>query len=162
MNHHHDDFETRRRRRAEREAAREERRAERRRRHAHQRAQNPHRLYRDTDDRRIMGVCSGIAGYFGVEPWIVRGCFIAAAFFFPFPVIPAYFLAGLVLPKKPRDLFKSYEEEALWREVTVAPDRSFYALKLKFSDLEARLRRLESDVVSGDFELRRKFRDLGV
>jgi phage shock protein PspC (stress-responsive transcriptional regulator) len=36
------------------------------------------RLYRDVDDRILGGVCSGIAKYFNIDPWIVRGIFIAA------------------------------------------------------------------------------------
>ena len=77
-------------------------------------------------------------------------------------MIPAYFISALILPKRPRELFASEQEETLWREVTLAPDRSFQALNLKFRELEARLKRMEADVTSGDFELRRKFRDLGV
>jgi phage shock protein C len=133
-----------------------------RRRHAFERPYNPHRLYRDRENRKIMGLCAGIAAYFGIDPLLPRIAAVVAAFFFPFPVIPAYFIAAALLPKRPPQLFATPEEEALWREVTVAPDRSFYALKLKFRDLEARLARLEADVVSGDLELRRKFRDLGV
>jgi phage shock protein C len=133
-----------------------------RRRHAFERPYNPHRLYRDRENRKIMGLCAGIATYFGIDPLLPRIAAVVAAFFFPFPVIPAYFIASLLLPKRPPQLFATKEEEALWREVTVAPDRSFYALKLKFRDLESRLARLEADVVSGDLELRRKFRDLGV
>jgi phage shock protein C len=132
------------------------------RRHGFERPWNPHRLYRDRENRRLMGLCAGIANYFGIEPLFVRIAALAAAFFFPFPVIPAYFIAGAILPRKPPQLYATAEEESLWREVTVAPDRSFHALKLKFRDLEARLARIESDVVSGDVELRRKFRDLGV
>jgi phage shock protein C len=131
-------------------------------RHAFERPYNPHRLYRERENRRIMGLCAGIATYFGIDPLWPRLAAVAGAFFFPFPVIPAYFIAGLILPKRPPQLFASKEEEALWREVTIAPDRSFHALKLKFRELEARLARLESDLVSGDLELRRKFRDLGV
>jgi phage shock protein C len=123
---------------------------------------NPHRLYRDRENRRIMGVCAGIADYFGIDALPLRIAFLVGAFFFPFPIIPGYFVLGLLLKKRPRELYSSREEERLWREVTVAPDRSFYALRLKFSELEARLARLEADVTSGEFELRRQFRDLGV
>jgi phage shock protein C len=127
-----------------------------------ERPQNPHRIYRDPANRKVMGLCAGIAAYFGIDPLLPRIAVAAAAFFFPFPVITAYFVISLFLPKRPPRLYASPEEETIWREVTLAPDRSFYALKLKFRDLEARLARLESDVVSGDAELRRKFRDLGV
>jgi phage shock protein C len=122
---------------------------------------NPHRLYRDREHRRILGVCAGLASYLGIDPLPLRIAVLGAAFFFPFPVIPGYFILGLLLPKKPPQLYASPEEETLWREVTLAPDRNFHALKLKFRDLEARLGHIEADVASGDWDLRRKFRDIG-
>src|SRR3954454_16011979 len=36
-------------------------------------------LRRDTDHRVIAGVCAGLARQFGVDPWIVRVAFVAAA-----------------------------------------------------------------------------------
>src|SRR4051794_32194519 len=36
-------------------------------------------LCRDTDHRVIGGVCAGLARQFGVDPWIVRVAFVAAA-----------------------------------------------------------------------------------
>jgi phage shock protein C len=125
------------------------------------RPHNPHRLYRDRENRRILGVCAGLAAYLGIDPLPLRLALVGAALFFPFPVIPGYFVLGFLLPKKPPQLYASPEEETLWREVTLAPDRSFQALKLRFGDLEARLRRIEADVASGDWDLRRKFRDIG-
>jgi phage shock protein PspC (stress-responsive transcriptional regulator) len=35
-----------------------------------------HRMYRDPDNRIIGGVCSGMAAYWRIEPWIVRVIFI--------------------------------------------------------------------------------------
>ncbi len=129
--------------------------------HGFERPYNPHRVYRDRENRRILGVCAGLAAYLGIDPLPLRIGFIVAAFVSPFPVIPGYFVLGFLLPKKPPLLYASREEETLWREVTLAPDRSFQALKLKFADIEARLRRIEADVASGDWDLRRKFRDIG-
>ncbi len=34
------------------------------------------KLYRDTDDKIIAGVCSGIGNYFGINPWIPRVLFL--------------------------------------------------------------------------------------
>jgi phage shock protein C len=124
-------------------------------------APNPHRLYRERENRKIRGVCAGIATYFGIDPLPLRIAALVAAALFPFPVIPGYFILSFLLPRRPPELYASPAEERLWREVTLAPDRSFYALKLKFRDLEARLARMEADVTSEEFELRRKFRDLG-
>ena len=35
-----------------------------------------HRMYRDPDERIIGGVCSGMAAYWRIDPWIVRVIFI--------------------------------------------------------------------------------------
>lgn len=35
-----------------------------------------HRMYRDPDNRIIAGVCSGMAAYWRIDPWIVRIIFI--------------------------------------------------------------------------------------
>ncbi len=37
-------------------------------------------LYRDTDDQKIGGVCSGLARYFDLDPLLVRVAFVAALF----------------------------------------------------------------------------------
>jgi len=34
------------------------------------------KLFRDTDDKMIAGVCSGIGNYFGINPWIPRALFL--------------------------------------------------------------------------------------
>lgn len=35
-----------------------------------------HRMYRDPDNRIVGGVCSGMAAYWGMDPWVVRVIFI--------------------------------------------------------------------------------------
>jgi len=35
-------------------------------------------LYRDTDDQKVGGVCSGLARYFDLDPLLVRVAFVAA------------------------------------------------------------------------------------
>jgi hypothetical protein len=42
-----------------------------------------------------------------------------------------------------------------------APADTLHSLKCKFADLEARLGEMEGQVTSGDFDLHRRFRDLG-
>jgi phage shock protein PspC (stress-responsive transcriptional regulator) len=34
------------------------------------------KLFRDTEDKMIAGVCSGIGNYFGINPWIPRALFL--------------------------------------------------------------------------------------
>jgi phage shock protein PspC (stress-responsive transcriptional regulator) len=59
------------------------------------------RLFQDKRRQKIAGVCAGIARYFGVEVWVVRGMAITALIFMPSVVIPAYIIASFVLPKAP-------------------------------------------------------------
>ncbi len=60
------------------------------------------RVYQDKRRQKIAGVCAGIARYFGVEVWVVRGIAITGLIFMPSVVIPAYIIAAFVLPKAPQ------------------------------------------------------------
>src|SRR5271169_6218945 len=120
-----------------------------------------YRLWRDRDRGIIAGVCAGIADYIGVEPIIVRLLAVLALFLFFPPTIAAYIILALVLRPKPPALYASPDEEAFWRGVGTAPADALHSLNRKFRDLEARLGQMESQVASGDFDLHRKFRDLG-
>jgi phage shock protein C len=120
-----------------------------------------YRLWRDTDRRILAGVCAGIADYIGVEPIVVRIVAFVGLIFFLIPTIAAYAILSVVLRPKPPALYESRDEEAFWRGVNTAPADTFQSLQHKFRDLEDRLRQMESQVTSNDFELHRKFRDLG-
>ncbi len=53
--------------------------------------------------RWIGGVCAGFAGYFDIEPALVRVGTVVTGLFFPKIVIAAYLIAWLVLDRrKPR------------------------------------------------------------
>ncbi len=119
------------------------------------------RLWRDRERGIVAGVCAGIADYIGIEPIVVRiVAVLGLIFFFPVTVI-SYVILALALPPKPPSLYDSREEEAFWRSVNTAPSDTFQSLRHKFRDLEDRLAHMEAQVASGDFELHRKFRDLG-
>ncbi len=119
------------------------------------------RLWRDREHGVIAGVCAGIADYIGAERVVVRLIAVAGLIFFFVPTAAAYLILAVVLPPKPPTLYASRDEEKFWRGVNTAPADTFGALKGKFRDLEERLGRMESQIASGDFELHRKFRDLG-
>jgi phage shock protein PspC (stress-responsive transcriptional regulator) len=62
----------------------------------------PRRLYRDPSREKIVGVCAGIARYYGVEPWVVRCIAVTGLLFFPTIVFPAYWIAYFVMEKPPK------------------------------------------------------------
>ena len=58
------------------------------------------RLYRSVSDKKICGVCSGIAEYFKLDPTLVRLAWAALVLFAGTGIL-AYILAALVIPEKP-------------------------------------------------------------
>lgn len=57
------------------------------------------RLYRSTKDRKIAGVCGGLAEYLGIDPTLVRllwvlFCLVGGA------GLVAYLIAWIVMPEK--------------------------------------------------------------
>lgn len=61
---------------------------------------NDKRFYRDAQHAKISGVCAGIAKYFDINQWLVRGVAIAGFIMLPFAVGLAYVLAILLLRYK--------------------------------------------------------------
>lgn len=55
------------------------------------------KLYRNTDDRKIAGVCSGIADYLDVDPTVIRLAWILLVCCAGVGVV-AYIIAALVIP----------------------------------------------------------------
>ncbi|MCX7930235.1 MAG: PspC domain-containing protein [Chlorobi bacterium] len=61
------------------------------------------RIYRSRTERKIAGVCGGLAEYFDVDPSLVRILFVALVFFNGFGFL-AYLVCWLVLPEAPQDV----------------------------------------------------------
>lgn len=55
------------------------------------------RIFRAKNDRKIAGVCAGIAAYFDIDPVIVRLGWLMAVFCFGGGVL-AYIIAAIVIP----------------------------------------------------------------
>ncbi|MDP6786927.1 MAG: envelope stress response membrane protein PspC [Rhodospirillales bacterium] len=127
---------------------------------ASRRHDSPNRLYRDPDNGPVLGVCAGLAEYFGVTPLAVRVAAVFGLVFFTLPTVIAYGAAGMFLDKKPAGLFASSAEEDFWRSVRVDPSRTVADLGHRFRDMERRLRAAEAHVTSSEFKLNRDYRDL--
>lgn len=121
---------------------------------------SPSRLYRNTEAGVLRGVCAGVADYFGIDTWIVRGLTLLSLFVFFFPTVVIYLIAGVLLPEAPERLYATEDEEHFWRDVRTAPAQTFSNLRHKFRELEKRLRGLEAAVTSREFRLNREINDL--
>lgn len=109
-------------------------------------------LYRDKQNGKLMGVCAGIADYTGVNALWVRLGFLLALFsgFLSPIVIPIYFLAGLLLNKKPAELYTDLEEQKYWQGVRQSPKRTAREIRARFKDVDRRLAEVETYYVSSN------------
>ncbi len=144
-------------------------------------------LFRDPDRAKVCGVCAGLADYFGVESWQVRLGAILGLIFIPQLTISGYFITYFLMDKKPyyRRVTDRYDRaEQQWqdpeddeqedqfsvsseksRESSYRKPRMSNALALrnatnKFTEMEERLRSMESHVTSSKFELQRELKKL--
>lgn len=59
------------------------------------------KLYRSMTDKRLSGVCGGIAEYFEVDPTLIRLLWVVLTLFSAaFPGILAYIICALIMPKQ--------------------------------------------------------------
>ena len=121
---------------------------------------SPSRLYRNRQDGMMLGVCAGIADYFGVQRWVVRVLWVGGLLMFPPPTILGYFILAIFLPKAPEHLYENKDEEHFWRDVRVDPARKFSELRHRFRELEHRLRGMEAYVTSEAYRVHREINDL--
>ena len=61
------------------------------------------KLYRSNTDKKLCGVCGGLAEYLGVDPTVVRLLWVLAALFVGCGVL-AYIVAALIIPEKPNNM----------------------------------------------------------
>ncbi len=124
------------------------------------RRRSPNRLYRDPQNGRILGVCAGIADYFGFKPVHVRLAAVVFLLMFPVGALFAYFLTALLVARKPADMYATAGEETFWRAVRTDPSQTAGELRHRFREIERRLRTAERFVTSSQFKLNQEFRDL--
>lgn len=134
-------------------------------------------LYRDTRRSRLGGVCSGIAEYWNVEPWLVRLLWIAGILFTGTLALWAYLAAWILLVPRPRrepqtrwegggeeeapvDMeYDEFQHVYRPRQAFRYSDSSSVRLRRARERLDAALRRveaMESYVTSRRFELDRE------
>ena len=60
------------------------------------------KLYRSTEDAKVLGICGGIGEYFGVDSTLIRIIvFVVMISTSIFPGLVAYLLLAIIIPKRP-------------------------------------------------------------
>lgn len=131
-------------------------------------------LYRDKSQKKIAGVCAGIAGHLGIDTWKIRVLAVVGLFLMPSVVFTSYWVLYFVLDDKPfykqvtdrfPDLSLSVEKEPMRKrnsgnEPPVNQAHTLRRVKQLFVDNEDKLRVLEAFITSPRFELNRAFREM--
>ena len=107
-------------------------------------------LYRDKQNGKLMGVCAGIADYTGVNAFWVRMGALMLCFMTSGGIIPLYFIAGLVLNKKPDELYGDRDEQKYWQRVRQSPARTAREVRARFRDIDRRLAEVETYYVTSN------------
>ena len=119
------------------------------------------RFYRNKRDGKIMGICAGIADYTGFDVAIVRLFMVAAIFRGGGSIRPIHFIAGMIVPDQPRELYTSdVEEQQFWQSVRRSPARTARDIRLRLKDIDRRLGDVESYVTTENRSLAREIEQL--
>lgn len=111
-------------------------------------------FYLDKRNAKFLGVCSGIADYFGVEALWVRVAAVGGTLF-GLGFLPVLYLAVAWLASaKPYSLYEETpDEREFWTKVRVAPQRTIRDTRASFRESERRLRDIEAYVTSSNSRL---------
>ena len=111
-------------------------------------------FYLDKRNARFMGVCSGIADYFGWDATWVRVAAVVLTFagmgFLPL----VYIAVAWIADAKPAALYnESSADSEFWTQVRVAPKRTIREVRSSFRDVDRRLRDVEAYMTSSNSRL---------
>ena len=139
------------------------------------------KLYRDPEEGVLAGVCTGIAQYFEIEPWIVRVITVFGGLAFTWVTVPAYIIAIFVLDVRPDDEFEeSYSQRDNYRRSRMrrrfsssGSDRNhdFYnepssiswrlnVVKRDIDKMESKAQRMEAYITSGRYDFYKEFENI--
>ncbi len=117
-------------------------------------------LYKDKLHGKLMGVCAGIADYTGINAlWVRLGALVLIPMTSGF-VIPAYFIAGLLLSAKPPHMYGAPEENKYWQRVRQSPRRTAREIRAQMKDIDRRLAEVETFYVSANPRLSQEIEQL--
>ena len=119
------------------------------------------KFYRDKRHGKLMGVCSGIANYIGMDVTLVRIMFVSAVFMSGGSVLPLYFITGFMADDMPRELaLDDREDQQFWQGVRQSPTRTAHDIRSRMRDIDRRLADIESYVTTENRSLAREIEQL--
>jgi phage shock protein C len=113
------------------------------------------KFYVDKRNGKFLGVCAGVADYFGTETLWIRVGFIAALFVAQlWFLLPMYFLVSWFADRKPDALYMDTPaEQKFYTKLRVSPQRSIRDTRSMYRDVDRRLQDIEAYVTSSNSRL---------
>ena len=135
------------------------------------------RLTRDRENGKLLGVCAGIANYYGLETWVVRLIALTGLVFLTSVTLIGYFVAALLMDPNPKRMpslkpprprrrrhrgrkARSRAKDDPPEAYTWVPRQRLRDVRADFDQMELKLRRMEAHVTSGYYELHRELAEL--
>ncbi len=112
------------------------------------------KFYRDKANGKVLGVCAGIADYTGYDVTLIRVAMLVLIVGLSVgSLIPVYFIAGMIAPEKPRDLYDTPDDQKFWQGVRTNTRRTTTEVRSKFRELDRRLADIETHYTSRNTRL---------
>jgi phage shock protein C len=107
------------------------------------------RFYRDKENAKWLGVCSGLEDYTGINAIWWRLAFVILTVSTGFGV-PAYIALGILSSRKPAHLYVDKDEQRYWQRVRQSPKRTAREIRAGFRDIDRRLAEVETYYVTSN------------
>ncbi|PCK09341.1 MAG: phage shock protein C [Alteromonadaceae bacterium] len=124
-------------------------------------------LYRNTEKKKVAGVCAGLADHFEIDHNIMRILFIAAAIFTGFTAAWAYLAAWIILaPNSEGNESYEYDEQQRRRRrknvfrYSESPSVRVRRAKKRLDEVASRVESMEQYVTSKHYDLDSEFANL--
>lgn len=111
------------------------------------------KFYLDKDNKKVCGVCAGIADYTGFDVTLIRIALAVLIVSTSGSFVAAYFIAAWLAPDKPTGLYETPEDAKFWQGVRSNPKRSTAEVRSTFRDLDRRLADMETLYTSRNSQL---------
>lgn len=134
-------------------------------------------LCRDRENGKLLGVCAGIANYYGLQSWVVRLIALTGLVFLTSVTLVGYFVAAVVMDPKPKGrrsrlrpprTRRSRRRQRRARKHAEDSDEAYSWIprqrlrdvRSQFDQMELKLRRMEAHVTSAHYDLHRELAEL--
>ena len=119
------------------------------------------KFYLDRRNGKVMGVCSGIANYTGLDVSLVRIGLVAAIVLGAGALLPVYFIAGWIADDQPREIAtETKDERKFWQGVRASPGQSARDIRGRMREIDRRLADIEQYVTTENRSLAREIEQL--